>query len=110
MVRRFILVPVVAVTLVAAGGLCRAALAAEPSGPSTPAAPSVCAGVASLLSTPALLSPAPLPAAAPLQICGCGDSSCMGKVAGTRCGTGGTCVPNGHCVNSPPTWVCACAE
>jgi hypothetical protein len=108
MVRRLVLI--VALTLVAAGGSYRPALAAEPSGPSTPAAPSACAGVASLFAIPALLSPAALPAAAPLQICGCGDSACMGRVAGTRCGTGGSCVPNGHCVTSPPTWVCVCAE
>jgi hypothetical protein len=104
------LVPILAVTIVAACGLYRPALAAEPSGPSTPAAPRACSGVTPLFSPPATLSPAPLAAAPPIQMCGCGSSACLGKDAGNSCGTGLTCAPNGHCADSPAFWSCVCIE
>lgn len=106
MARRRVLV--LAVTLLAAGAFLRPAAAAEPSGPSTPAVPGACSDAAPLLAAPAMLTPAPLPDALPIQQCGCGASVCMGWNAGTTCGTGLTCVAEGHCIDSPAFWRCGC--
>jgi hypothetical protein len=102
-------------TLILALVLAAHAWTGEPSGPITLAAPPACTAnappamnTAPLGAPPLLLSPAASEALAALpQRCGCGASTCIGKLTGASCGPSLICAPTARCT-ATPTSHCVC--
>jgi len=92
-----------AVLLVLAGaaGLCGLAQAAPLAGPVSTAAAGSC-------SLPAFLqAPAPEPRQTSSNVCGCGDSVCIGKVNLGSCGSHRVCLATSTCASATQSY-CVC--
>jgi len=99
-IRPIRLAAVLLVVAVAAGlsGLAQAAPLAVPS---SPAAASSC-------SLPAFLqTPTPLPSQTSSNVCGCGDTVCIGKINLASCGSHRVCLATGSCSSATQSY-CVC--
>jgi len=98
---RLVRLAVVLAVVAGSAGLGSLSQAAPLAVPSSPAAASSC-------SLPAFLqAPSPVPSQTSSNVCGCGDTICIGKLNLASCGSHRVCLATGSCSSATQSY-CVC--